>query len=84
MSETGITIIPPQGIYAGPIWQPIETAPMDGREIILYYEHYTDDGFVTAGYFTKGGDGVGYWYSDLVNGYASPPTQWMPLPTKPG
>ena len=66
-------------------WQPIETAPKDGLEVMLFYPHYTNDGFVTAGYYyrNEGGDGP-YWYADLVNGCASPPTHWMPLPPRPG
>ena len=65
-------------------WQPIGTAPQDGTEVILFYPHLRDDGFVTAGHYYRndGGDGP-YWYADLVNGGASPPTHWMPLPEPP-
>lgn len=79
-----VTIIPPGGLSVGYFWQTIETAPMDGTEVILFYPHYLNGGFVTAGYFSVGGgDYVSHWYSDLVNGGASPPTHWMPLPPPP-
>ena len=83
-NKTDITIIPPNGIVEHVGWNPIETAPMDGTEVILFYPYLTDDGFVTAGYFHVANDDYeSYWYADLVNGCASPPTQWMPLPKRP-
>lgn len=78
-----VTIIPPGGLVAGNFWQPIETAPMDGTEIILFYPHMSD-GLVTAGYFHVAQDDYeSHWYADLVNGGASPPTHWRPLPEPP-
>jgi hypothetical protein len=65
-------------------WQPIETAPKDEKEVILFYRWYLDGGFVTAGYFHVSHEGgESYWYADLVNSGASPPTHWMPLPSPP-
>ena len=65
------------------VWQPIETAPMDGTEVILFYPHVAN-GFVTAGYFIAATDNFNsHWYADQVNGGASPPTHWMPLPHSP-
>lgn len=59
---------------------------MDGREVILFYPHLCEDGFVTAGYWydpdPHGHEVKAYWYADLVNGGASPPTHWMPLPDR--
>ena len=79
-----VTIIPPSGLVLSPGWQPIETAPMDGTEVVLFYPHLTDAGFVTAGYWYRGGEHYeSHWYADLVNGGASPPTHWMPLPAPP-
>lgn len=84
MMTADITIIPPSGLSVGFVWQPIETAPMDGTEVILFYPHLLNDGFVTAGYWHRAtADYESYWYSDLVNGGASPPTHWMPLPPPP-
>jgi len=80
-----VLIIPPEGLAFGTGWQPIETAPMDGTEVILFYEHYLNGGFVTAGYFHVATDDYeSHWYADLVNGGASPPTHWMPFPVPPG
>ncbi len=82
-----VTIIPPQGLSVGFVWQPIETAPMDGTEVILFYPHMsgrTSHGLVTAGYFHIAEDDyASHWYADLVNGGASPPSHWMPLPNPP-
>lgn len=79
-----VTIIPPSGLPVAGVWQPIETAPMDGTEVILFYPDYTDDGFVTAGYFHRAtSDYESYWYADLVNGGASEATHWQPLPPPP-
>ena len=68
-------------------WQPIETAPKDGCEVILFYPHYLDRGFATAGYYYAGsshtGGVPGFWYSDHVNSGASPPTHWQHLPSPP-
>ncbi|MEO0943239.1 MAG: DUF551 domain-containing protein [Pseudomonadota bacterium] len=66
-------------------WQPIETAPKDGTEVILFYWWYIDGGLVTAGYWHPVFDDVkgGFWYADLVNAGAADPTHWMPLPEPP-
>lgn len=79
-----ITIIPPSGLVEAPGWLSIDTAPMDGTEVILFYPNYLDEGFVTAGYWSCGNpEYEPYWYADLVNCGASPPTHWMPLPEPP-
>ena len=81
--DCDVLIIPPGGIMTIS-WAPIETAPMDGTEVILYYPHLLDDGFVTAGYWYRGAEHIEpHWYADLVNGGASDPTHWMPLPPPP-
>ena len=58
-------------------WQPIETAPMDGAEIIIL-----DDGCVRTGHwnehigkFTGVGGNIFNWCEN--------PTHWMPLPDAP-
>jgi hypothetical protein len=57
-------------------WQPIDTAPRDGTEILLFARgHHSDDY-----------RGVGQW-SEQSNkwfwSFAIRPTHWMPLPEPP-
>ncbi len=67
-------------------WQPIETAPKDGTEILAYVvqepDDYTDavgapEGWanVDIGRFDMFGEWAGQW--------AGVPTHWMPLPDPP-
>jgi len=62
-------------------WQPIETAPKDGRNIILGCAIYVD-----AGYWDEGGWAL---YPDDSNPpdycmrFRPEPTHWMPLPEPP-
>lgn len=57
-------------------WQPIETAPRDETEVLLY---------AAAGVFSD--TGLGYWdgkmWSCGWNKEFRNPTHWMPLPTPP-
>lgn len=58
-------------------WQPIETAPKDGKSILV------TDGFEVCDAYFRGGDWWQYecgddWYSTSIN-----PTHWMPLPDAP-
>lgn len=62
-------------------WRPIETAPMDGRRVLLYREH---DRRQTVGWWG------GNVYAGWIIGGRSPefmtapnPTHWMPLPEPP-
>jgi len=59
-------------------WQPIETAPGDGRRMLLAG---TAEGFswLTIGSFDTARDA---WVSD-VNLRLREPTHWMPLPEPP-
>jgi hypothetical protein len=56
-------------------WQPIETAPKDGTDILVY-----DNGvmFVTSWVDVDGWQG--WWETGRVE---PPPTHWMPLPDPP-
>jgi hypothetical protein len=72
-------------------WQPIETAPKDGTEVLVW--NGGNDGFYT----TPGQMGVAYWgrqgfperkrawcASDCCDGVTTyTPTHWMPLPAPP-
>lgn len=75
-------------------WQPIETAPRDGTEVILGSLAQTYKGApvpprVTIGYWTQD-DEPEYEYCDPYwmswdGGFTkeNPPTHWMPLPPPP-
>ena len=57
-------------------WQPIETAPKDGTEILVYRQNYLMQP-IGVDKFNK----YGQWtYSDSNHN----PTHWMPLPKSPG
>ncbi len=63
-------------------WQPIETAPKDGTELIVYGStgHYgTNNANCIFACFHRG-----QWRT-LIKGHAlkPAPTHWMPLPTPP-
>lgn len=64
-------------------WQPIETAPKDGRLLLLLR------GVLCYGYFFKGDDGSSGWITSKIGRNADPmmsiedPTHWMPLPKPP-
>lgn len=59
-------------------WQPIETAPKDGREILLFARGNRD--FIGVGQWAKGNlpETYGWFWS-----FAIRPTHWMPLPEPP-
>jgi len=54
-------------------WQPIETAPNDGKTVVLVYEF----GYVNIGIFDKKGFCQDFYNTGLH------PTHWMPLPDPP-
>lgn len=54
-------------------WQPIETAPKDAHEILVY-----EDGEMSITYWNKYAE---CWDYDVV--CDSKPTHWMPLPEPP-
>lgn len=66
-------------------WQPIDTAPRDGRHVLLAV---TDDppGYVIEGYYEEDGDRGWYCanthWTDHYDGSLIP-SHWMPLPAPP-
>lgn len=56
-------------------WQPIETAPKDGTEILVF-----DDGAYIVTPWIEGDDQSGWWDNGFMD---PPPTHWMPLPAPP-
>jgi len=66
-------------------WQPIETAPKDGTEILVYRK----DAGVLVIQFVAPYDMVGThdtepdWFTTYGEHIADVPTHWMPLPDPP-
>lgn len=58
-----------------PQWQPIETAPKDGTDILVYHPERAEQ-FVC--YFLGG-----LWMFSVDDALATNPTHWQPLPTPP-
>jgi hypothetical protein len=76
-------------------WQPIETAPKDGRFVLLHVPKGLESGVITVGAYWKsdarGETGrflKGHWDgwlgmdADIVSSWCHP-THWMPLPAPP-
>jgi hypothetical protein len=65
-------------------WQPIETAPKDGRLVDLWFLDDGADGRSTDCYFK---DGHWHWEGQrivhLPSGNPATPTHWMPIPKPP-
>ena len=66
-------------------WQPIETAPRDGRTVLLA-EPVDGKVFTTPGHWLE--DYGGWWEhgshpTDYVDLPVENPTHWMPLPPPP-
>lgn len=75
-------------------WQPIETAPKDGTDVLLWGKWAgevsgpTENIVIDIGFFTDGSsDYAGKFWWALKTGDAYMcwinPTHWMPLPTPP-
>ena len=56
-------------------WQPIETAPNDGTEILTI-----DGKYCSVRYWGMGEDGDDAWQPRIRGSF---PTHWMPLPEPP-
>lgn len=74
-------------------WQPIATAPLDGREVILAVKSRAGIRHgVLVGHFMEGGHCIEdhpaiergwYFWNGCMFDRASAPTHWMPLPPHP-
>lgn len=66
-------------------WQPIETAPKDGRKILLWCP--TLNNMIQAQWrvHDMGGEWVDIWNNDPIEDMqgVAYPTHWMPLPNPP-
>lgn len=65
-----------------PAWQPIDTAPKDGKPVLLAYrDGYFGDMVVTKAFWDEDEK---KWDKLFSNEYIKDiPTHWMPLPTPP-
>lgn len=65
-------------------WQPIESAPKDGTDILVCVTHSLPDGWKTVQWvdWTKG-DTLWPHFQERID-IPFPPTHWMPLPAPPG
>ena len=66
-------------------WQPIETAPKDGSEVLLFSPRKS---MIWIGYYTTHArTGEGGWIVSQLTGLPEfcpwQPTRWMPLPAPP-
>lgn len=65
-------------------WQPIETAPKDGRRVLLYGKVCSGSD-IEVGFFSDNGPFAelagsdGEWFTELDGD----PSHWMPLPEPP-
>ncbi len=77
-------------------WEPIKTAPRDGREILVWHENYdcclarwiAPAEFLSDDEVDKMGEAeaweAGWFYADFIEGgvLEDAPTYWMPVPSK--
>jgi hypothetical protein len=61
-------------------WQPIETAPKDGRDVLIGGDYSYLNGVLMASWGTGSGQIPGW--TDM-EGDTYSPTHWMPLPLPP-
>ena len=76
-----------------PKWQPIESAPKDGSEVLLLVAYRAGIPYrCLVGHWQRGGhciedhppiDTGWYFWNGLMFDLAARPTHWMPLPTYP-
>jgi len=61
-------------------WQPIETAPKDGTQILIFSK---SEGRAIASFSHIDEDGTVWWKSGEFPEYSSGATDWLPLPEGP-
>lgn len=72
------------------LWQPVETAPRDGTEILLYVPggRFHPEYVRSALWLSDDSSSLGEWWHVNDNKFyhflrGPDPTHWMPLPTPP-
>lgn len=92
IAEAAVTSLTQSGLAIVPGWQPIETAPKDGTEIVVYHP----EAGVCAAFCPSAGfswhcmDGANTTIGakskvsiPTMTSFVRPPTHWMPLPAPP-
>jgi hypothetical protein len=68
-------------------WQPIDTAPRDGRQILLYQPEeggcIGPEDFELGYYIFAGRWVVNAWYCTEYEAFEKSPSHWQPLPEPP-
>ena len=66
-------------------WQPIETAPKDGRDLLLWDGISPEDGpsVMIGQWVPRVGSTRGVWVASYGDDYYITATHWMPLPEPP-
>lgn len=64
-------------------WQPIETAPKDGTQILAYAEGSRGLNYFSVAEWATAKDYAPRSVADWFWAYAIRPTHWMPLPAPP-
>lgn len=67
-------------VLSGREWQPIETAPKDGTDIIVYCPTYKA---IWPAYYPEDPDYDGHAWRRFDHAMIPEPSHWMPLPTPP-
>lgn len=62
-------------------WQPIETAPRDGKPILLYTAYGIVEGYMSYGEWEQ--SVIGTTYDMAYTRFECQPTHWMLLPAPP-
>lgn len=70
LAERGLVIVPG--------WQPIETAPRDGTDVLFFDPNTEEGGSVMLGRYEDG-----EWFDHSRDSFNRTPTHWMPLPPPP-
>jgi len=66
-------------------WQPIETAPRDGTEVLIFEARHSFGYDYAVGKFVLrwDGDTIGGWSNRNSSSAYNHPTHWQPLPLPP-
>lgn len=76
-----------RALYSPSPWQPIETAPKDGRDVLLYVVTPLGDEWAMAIGMPEGWSGINVGKFSAFRGWehmlSGKPTHWMPLPEPP-